>query len=133
MLSWIVVILDLHWIYHVNTYAPLSTLTQGIQGVLKEPNLLADAGQGLLGAGMSYLRGDMSGVSKTGPALFKKVAAGRGATERARQTKTSPADVIRFSECKDYQTSADAVEQVTPSLDFGLISGTSHTHDELGV
>lgn len=26
------------------------------EGTLKEPNLLADAGQGLLGAGMSYLR-----------------------------------------------------------------------------
>jgi len=83
----------------------------GIQGVLKEPNLLAEAGQGLLGAGMSYLRGDMSGVIKTGTALFKKVTSGRGATERARQTKTSPADVIQFSGCKDYQTSADAVEQ----------------------
>lgn len=26
------------------------------EGVIKEPNLLAEAGQGLLGAGMSYLR-----------------------------------------------------------------------------
>ena len=26
------------------------------EGVIKEPNLLAEAGQGILGAGMSYMR-----------------------------------------------------------------------------
>lgn len=34
------------------------------EGKIKEPNLLAEAGQGLLGAGMSYLRGDMGGMLK---------------------------------------------------------------------
>ena len=80
--------------------------------MLKEPNLLAEAGQGLLGAGLSYLKGDMSGVISAGTSLFKKVTAGKAATERARRTKTSPADVIMFSGCKDSQTSADAVEAV---------------------
>jgi len=83
----------------------------GVQGVLKEPNLLAEAGQGLLGAGLSYLRGDISGALKSGQSLFKKLTAGQGATEKARRTKTSPADVIQFSGCKDNQTSADAYEQ----------------------
>jgi metacaspase-1 len=77
---------------------------------------LAEAGQGLLGAGMSYLKGDMSGVIKSGTSLFKKLTSGSGAQERARRTKTSPADVIQFSGCKDNQTSADAVESVPPSF-----------------
>lgn len=88
---------------------------------MKEPNLLAEAGQGLLGAGLSYLRGDISGVMKTGQALFKKITAGQGATEKARRTKTSPADVIQFSGCKDNQTSADAFEQVSLSIYRGLM------------
>ena len=81
--------------------------------MLKEPNILAEAGQGLLGAGLSYLRGDMSGVISAGTSLFKKITAGNKAVETARRTKTSPADVIQFSGCKDNQTSADAVEQVS--------------------
>lgn len=39
------------------------------EGKIKEPNLLAEAGQGLLGAGMSYLKGDMGGLFK-GPYFF---------------------------------------------------------------
>jgi len=73
---------------------------------------LAEAGQGLLGAFTSYSKGDMSGVINAGTSLFKKLTTGREAEQRARQTKTSPADVIQFSGCKDYQTSADAMEQV---------------------
>ena len=90
---------------------------------MKEPNLLAEAGQGLLGAVSSYARGDMSGVINAGTSLFKKITTGRGAQERARQTKTSPADVIQLSGCKDNQTSADAVESVhshSPPLSFWI-------------
>lgn len=101
--------------------------------MLKEPNLLAEAGQGLLGAGLSYLRGDISGALKSGQSLFKKLTAGPGATEKARRTKTSPADVIQFSGCKDNQTSADAYEQVSPSSRMRLIiQGSSHRSYELG-
>jgi metacaspase-1 len=88
---------------------------------LKEPNLLAEAGQGLLGAGLSYLRGDIGGVMQAGQSLFKKLTTGHGAAERARRTKTSPADVIQFSGCKDNQTSADAVEQVSDIFFLRLI------------
>jgi hypothetical protein len=73
----------------------------------------------------------MSGVMKTGTALFKKITSG-GATDRARRTKTSPADVIQFSGCKDNQTSADAVEKVSIHL-YWLTTGTSDRRHELGV
>jgi metacaspase-1 len=53
----------------------------------------------------------MSGVLEVGQSLFKKLTVGKAAQEKARRTKTSPADVIQFSGCKDNQTSADAVEK----------------------
>jgi metacaspase-1 len=93
---------------------------------LKEPNLAAEAAQGLFGAVTSYARGDLGGVFTSVNTLFKSATTGRNATQRARATKTSPADCVRrfvsfysrcsgdvqisWSGCKDSQTSADAVE-----------------------
>jgi len=98
---------------------------------------LAEAGQGLLGAVSSYAKGDISGVINAGTSLFKKITTGKGAQERARQTKTSPADVIQFSGCKDNQTSADAVEAVSFLIQFlwtmlTQLLGTSDRGHELG-
>lgn len=84
------------------------------EGKVKEPNLAAEAGQGLLGAVSSYARGDMSGVLSSAMGLFKTATGSdKRASERAKRTKTSPADVISWSGCKDSQTSADAVEAGT--------------------
>lgn len=82
------------------------------QGVLKEPNLAKEAGQGLLGIVSSYARGDLGGMASTAMGLFKKATSGNDAYERNLKTKTSPADVIMWSGSKDSQTSY--VE--TPSL-----------------
>jgi len=82
------------------------------QGILKEPNMLANAGKTVLGAGMSYMKGDMKGVFSSVKNLLNSTK-GNGAAERARQTKMSHADVIQFSGCKDSQTSADAYEAGT--------------------
>ena len=78
------------------------------QGVLKEPNLAKEAGQGLLSIIGSYARGDMGGMASTAMGFFKKATTGEASYERARQTKTSPADVIMWSGSKDTQTSSDA-------------------------
>jgi metacaspase-1 len=51
-------------------------------------------------------------MMEAGRSLFRRVMSGGQATERARRTKTSPADAIQFSGCKDNQTSADAMEGV---------------------
>ena len=74
-------------------------------GVLKEPNLAKEAGQGLLGMVTAYARGDLGGVASTAMGLFKKVTTGNEAFERTVQTKTSAADVIMWSGSKDDQTS----------------------------
>ncbi|KZF24573.1 caspase-like protein [Xylona heveae TC161] len=78
------------------------------QGVLKEPNLAKEAGQGLLNIVGQYARGDLGGIATTAMNFLKKATTGDEATQRARQTKTSPADVIMWSGSKDTQTSQDA-------------------------
>ncbi|KAK7050944.1 Ca(2+)-dependent cysteine protease [Paramarasmius palmivorus] len=96
------------------------------EGKIKEPNLLAEAGQGLLGAATSYARGDMGGVFSSVMGLAK-MATGSGDAKRAeeisRQTKTSPADVISWSGCKDTQTSADTQEggQATGAMSYAFM------------
>ena len=75
------------------------------QGVLKEPNLAKEAGQGLLGIVSSYARGDLSGIASTAMGFLKKATSGDETYQRNLRTKTSPADVIMWSGSKDSQTS----------------------------
>jgi hypothetical protein len=75
------------------------------QGVVKEPNLAKEAGQGLLGIVSSYARNDMGGVLKGASGLFKKITTGDEVYKKNLRTKTSPADVIMWSGSKDTQTS----------------------------
>lgn len=56
------------------------------------------------------MRGDIGGMAKGIFGLGKKVMSGNKAEKVARATRTSPADAIQWSGCKDSQTSADAVE-----------------------
>jgi len=75
------------------------------QGVLKEPNLAKEAGQGLLGIVSSYARGDIGSMIGSATSLFKKAVNGDGVYKKNLRTKTSPADVIMWSGSKDAQTS----------------------------
>ncbi|PRT56019.1 Metacaspase-1 [Wickerhamiella sorbophila] len=79
------------------------------KGVVKEPNMLAESGKGVLNAFMSYESGDMSGAFNSVKGLFNR-AKFSGNRDRVIQEKFSPADVISFSGCRDDQTSADASE-----------------------
>ena len=75
------------------------------QGILKEPNLAKEAGQGLLGAVSAYSRGDLGGVANNIMGFFKKASTSEDAYARSMAVKTSPADVVMFSGSKDDQTS----------------------------
>ena len=75
------------------------------QGVLKEPNLAKEAGEGLLGIVSSYARGDLGSMASTAMGLFKKATTGDEVYKRNIRTKTSPADVVMWSGSKDSQTS----------------------------
>ncbi|KAM4057957.1 caspase domain-containing protein [Hirsutella rhossiliensis] len=94
------------------------------QGILKEPNLAREAGQGLLGVISSYSQGDLGGVANNIMSFFKKATSGEEAHSRAIATKTSPADVIMLSGSKDDQTSADATiaSQATGAMSWAFVT-----------
>ncbi|KAK9772502.1 putative Metacaspase-1A [Seiridium cardinale] len=94
------------------------------KGVLKEPNLAAEAGQGLLSAIGSYARGDMGGVASSLLGFAKKAYKGDDAYNKTKDTRTSPADVIMWSGSKDDQTSADATiaQQATGAMSWAFIT-----------
>jgi hypothetical protein len=86
------------------------------QGILKEPNLAKEAGQGLLGVISSYTQGDLGGVASNIFGFIKKATNGDEAREITMRTKTSPADVIMWSGSKDDQTSwVPLIPQYYPS------------------
>ncbi|KAI1319573.1 caspase domain-containing protein [Xylariaceae sp. FL0255] len=94
------------------------------QGILKEPNLAKEAGQGLLGVISSYSQGDLGGVASNIMGFFKKATIGEDAHNRSLATKTSAADVIMLSGSKDDQTSADATiaSQATGAMSWAFIT-----------
>ncbi|KAJ5525097.1 hypothetical protein N7513_010218 [Penicillium frequentans] len=93
-------------------------------GILKEPNLAKEAGQGLLGVVSAYARGDMGSMMSTAMGFIKKATKGDEVYERNKQTKTSPADVIMWSGSKDDQTSQDAqiAGQATGAMSWAFIA-----------
>lgn len=102
-------------------------------GVLKEPNLAKEAGQGLLGIVSAYARGDMGGIASTAMGFFKKATTGNDVTERNKVTKTSGADVIMWSGSKDDQTSYVLPYSLLyiPYLFFNRFEMTSTDHSPL--
>ncbi|CAG8600243.1 3288_t:CDS:2 [Paraglomus occultum] len=101
------------------------------KGLIKEPNLLSDAKSSLMDAGKSYLRGDIKAIGTTLFALGKKAATGQKVARKNRETKSSPADVIMFSGCKDLQTSADTMEagQNTGAMSYAFIKTLSQNRN----
>ncbi|KAF9285247.1 Ca(2+)-dependent cysteine protease [Linnemannia elongata] len=94
-------------------------------GNLKEPNMMADVGQGVLVAGMAYLKGDTGGMLRGLGDLGKKLLTSRNKRDKSLDDKSSPADCIMLSGCKDTQTSADAHEQsfgMTGAMTFAFIT-----------
>ncbi|KAK9454931.1 Metacaspase-1A [Dipodascopsis uninucleata] len=103
------------------------------QGVLKEPNLAKEAGMGLLSAFSSYTQGNLGGaISSVGGIIKSFTNRNSGATEMTRRTKTSPADVISLSGCKDSQTSADTQEagQATGAMSYAFVSVLSQSNQQ---
>ncbi|KAG0216239.1 Ca(2+)-dependent cysteine protease [Mortierella sp. GBA30] len=101
--------------------------TYSTTGQLKEGGVLSDVGSGMKNAGLSYLRGDLGGVINSLGGLGKKLTNPHSRQETLRK-KSSPADCIMFSGCKDTQTSADAHEQgfgMTGAMTFSFISALS--------
>ena len=87
-------------------------------------SMLADAGSGALGAATSYMRGDIGGVLKSVMSVGKRVMNGDQAHNVTLQTRSSDADVISWSGCKDSQTSADTSMQgqATGAMSWAFIT-----------
>eukprot|EP00052_Salpingoeca_macrocollata_P018565 m.152544 g.152544 ORF g.152544 m.152544 type:complete len:366 (-) comp20731_c1_seq2:31-1128(-) len=67
--------------------------------------------QAAISAGMSYMRGDRAAAMQSGMSAVKHFFSGPGNSEahqKALETRSTLADVIQFSGCRDEQTSADA-------------------------
>ncbi|KAI9259410.1 caspase domain-containing protein [Phascolomyces articulosus] len=79
-------------------------------GALKEANIFKDAGSSLMNAGMSYASGNIGGAISSVMSIGNKLLSGKSVDDRVKQFKSSAADVVMFSGCKDEQTSADAFE-----------------------
>ncbi|KIK97762.1 hypothetical protein PAXRUDRAFT_759934 [Paxillus rubicundulus Ve08.2h10] len=79
------------------------------EGKIKEPNVAMGAAKGLMSTLTSLQRSDVGGVMSGVTGLIK-VASGNAqkADQRAKATRSSHADAISWSGCKDSQTSADA-------------------------
>ncbi|GAA5924710.1 Ca(2+)-dependent cysteine protease MCA1 [Sporobolomyces koalae] len=94
------------------------------QGKLKEPNMLKDAGTGALGAISSYARGDLGGVFKSVTSLGSRIMNGDKATQMSKATRSSNADVISWSGCRDKETSADTAMagQATGAMSWAFIT-----------
>jgi hypothetical protein len=80
-------------------------------GILKEPSLAKEAEAGLLGVVSSYSHSDLGGVTSKLMGLFKRLTTGDDAYNKTIATKTSPADVIMWSSCKDDETSLVQLSQ----------------------
>lgn len=94
------------------------------KGVLKEPNMFKDAGEGALEAVTHYARGDaMSAVGSLFKAA-KNAMRGDQAFARSKETRMSHADVISWSGSKDDQTSADATiaSQATGAMSHAFVT-----------
>jgi hypothetical protein len=94
------------------------------QGKVKEENIFKDASSGLLNAGLAYATGNKSGALSSVMSLGKNLMSRKNVDERVKQFKSSEADVVMFSGCKDSQTSADAVEngQSTGAMSYAFTS-----------
>lgn len=84
------------------------------QGILKEPNLAKEAGQGLLPVLSSYSQGDLGNLMNSITTFFKKITS----DEEAFVTKTSPADVIILSSSKDDQTSYAYLQNTSSCFNY---------------
>ncbi|CAE6533403.1 unnamed protein product [Rhizoctonia solani] len=81
------------------------------RGKTKEPSRWVDAGQGLLDAGRSTMRGDMKGVFKGFGNMFKsETRLQKKAARHAKETRTNPADIIAWAACKDFEQSDDVMD-----------------------
>lgn len=89
-------VMDLPYMYHHT-------------GKQKTAHPILDIGMFLFWISFNYAMGDLTLLPKLYAAILQRIKT-RGVEERNMTTKSSPADVVMFSGCRDDQMSSDAVE-----------------------
>jgi hypothetical protein len=74
------------------------------EGTIKTPNLLEETQEDLLSAGKNLLTGNTAGMMTSLFGAAKGAFESNQAHEKTKKTRTSPADVVMWSGCKDSQT-----------------------------
>jgi hypothetical protein len=74
------------------------------EGTIKTPNLLEETQEDLLSAGKSLITGNTAGMMSSLFGAAKGAFESNQAHEKTKKTKTSSADVVMWSGCKDSQT-----------------------------
>ncbi|KAJ7475887.1 metacaspase-1 [Mycena latifolia] len=93
------------------------------EGKLKEPNLAAEAGQGLMTAITSYAKGDMGGMFKSAMGIVKTATgSGQKAEKYARATRTSPADVVLAARTRRRAQDASEAGRATGAMSFAFMT-----------
>ncbi|KAH7335587.1 peptidase C14, caspase domain-containing protein [Rhizoctonia solani] len=81
------------------------------RGKVKEPSRWVDVGQGLLDAGRSSMHGDVKGMFKGFGSMFKsETHLQKKAARYAKKTRASPADIVAWAGCKDFEKSGDVMD-----------------------
>lgn len=94
------------------------------KGLIKESNILKDAGSSVLSALRNCDSGNLSGAfNNIHGIVFRVAKVGNFNREQVLAQKSSPAHVISLSGCKDDQTSADTIEdgQSTGAMSWAFI------------
>jgi len=77
---------------------------------MKEPNRALQVGSGVVGAAHSYRPGDIQGVVSAMDGMMRTSSAAKRAQQLTSTQRTSSADVISWSGCKDSEKSWDIVQ-----------------------
>ncbi|KAI9278637.1 peptidase C14 [Phascolomyces articulosus] len=101
------------------------------QGEIKDHNLFKFAGRRILHAGLAYATGDKENAKMFISELPGQIKEASSVTQENRRTNSSRADVIMFSGCKDYQSSADVQEgDPTGAMSFAFIKTLRENPDQ---
>ena len=92
------------------------------EGSIKTPNLLEETQEDLMSAGKSLLTGNTAGMMSSLFGAAKGAFESNQAHEKTKKTKTSSADVVMWSGCKDSQTVGSSFLLSALSFDLSFLA-----------
>lgn len=102
------------------------------KGKLKGPEHLSDIKDGAISAFKAYTSRDLGGMFSSLAVTAKKVIDGEQAQEVSRKTRSSEADCISWSGCRDDETSADSQEngEATGAMSHAFVKALTEAPEQ---